>query len=653
MNEEIQLHFEDVDPAGETVVHARTNYGDDIDEQSSHSIDGNGLQDDHSDDYMDLQDDRDDDAATDSSARAAPSVDDIELQGGPSDDATGALGEQADLGVDDIDPQDNHGDDAAAYSGEQAVPEDDDIDLQKDYGDDVVMPDGDQAGPSNDVIDHQAVRSDDGGMPSGNRGAVESVAWSSSVQEPDDEGPGSSGRTMGVDLANDRRVMAMETQGWRYPISHLVFDYRQMTDEEFSGLVEDIKKKGLACPITRWRGEIIDGVHRLLACLEAGVEPVFEDLDDDADPEGHIESKNDKRRHLTFGERAEAAAKRSTRSKRGRPRLPDAEKSANLRNKSTSLTQEEAAKSVKISARSVSHGVRVFSSDSSAIPELQQAVREDTISVSDASRVVHETPEVQRKAVQLVASGESRTAVDGVRLARRASGPPCWKDADVVSPVYEKDGICIHRVGVGDLISRLEAGSADVVICASTAPDESGDRMLGSAAMLACHVLSNEGILILAADPGRLPQQLARVTQRKNLEWICQVQLVFESAVSNTGEPHYIEQRCITLLLFGKSGARFDGGDDVIFVPPKQGGFTNHPKWIEHAAGLIISRFVKPDLDVCFPDLSVGNSHLLIAAAKEGCKIIAADSDQSRIGRVVEELSKLPTSPIADDSAGT
>ncbi len=199
MNEEIQLHFEDVDPTEETVVHARTNYGDDIDEQSSHSIDGNGLQDDHSDDYMDLQDDRDDDAATDSSARAAPSVDDIELQAGPSDDATGALGEQADLGVDDIDPQDNH-------------------------GDDVVMPDGDQAGPSNDVIDHQAVRSDDAVMPSGERDAVESVAPSGSVQEPDDEGTGSPGRTMGVGLVNDRRVMAMETPGWRYPISSLVFD---------------------------------------------------------------------------------------------------------------------------------------------------------------------------------------------------------------------------------------------------------------------------------------------------------------------------------------------------------------------------------------------------------------------------------------------
>ena len=104
--------------------------------------------------------------------------------------------------------------------------------------------------------------------------------------------------------------------------------------------------------------------------------------------------------------------------------------------------------------------------------------------------------------------------------------------------------------------------------------------------------------------------------------------------------------------LFGKSGARLDGGDDVIFVPPQQGGFTNQPKRIEHAAGLIISRFVKPDLDVCFPDLSVGNSRLLIAAAKVGCKIIAADSDQSRIGRVVEELSKLPSRPLSEDHAG-
>ena len=393
MIQDFQRHFEGMDPT-KSDFHGGTTHGDDIGEQDAFS------------------------------------PDDIELLHGHGDDDAAALKAQADLSDNGIDLEDDYVADAVVESNEQG----EDIAKQDAFNTDDIVPldengvdasneSSEQAVNSTDDIDLASPRGD-AAVASREWDAVESVASSGSVQEPDDEGPGSSGRTMGVDLANDRRVMAMETQGWRYPISHLVFDYRQMTDEEFSGLVEDIKKKGLACPITRWRGEIIDGVHRLLACLEAGVEPVFEDLDDDADPEGHIESKNDKRRHLTFGERAEAAAKRSTRSKRGRPRLPDAEKSANLRNKSTSLTQEEAAKSVKISARSVSHGVRVFSSDSSAIPELQQAVREDTISVSDASRVVHETPEVQRKAVQLVASGESRTAVDGVRQARRESGPP-------------------------------------------------------------------------------------------------------------------------------------------------------------------------------------------------------------------------------------
>ena len=652
MNQDSQMHFEEMTDPTEPVFRGGTTHSDDA-----------GIQDSSSLDDVDLLDGHEDDASPAIGAKADLSDYGIKPQDDCVDDAVVACNEQVDdisegatPGVDVIDPKDEQWNAAATDSSEKAAPGEDDIDLEIDHGDDVVMPASDQAGLSNDDIDLQGDRSDAEVMPSGERDAVESVAPSGSVQEPDDAGTGSSGRTMGVGLVNDRRVMAMESPGWRYPISSLVFDFRQMTDEEFSGLVGDIKDKGLACPITRWRGEIIDGVHRLLACLEACVEPVFEDLDDDADPEGHIESKNDKRRHLTFGEKAEAAAKRSARSKRGRrwPSIGAGDYSANLQNNPDGpLTQEKAAERSGVSLRTVAYGAKVFSSESNAAPELQQAVREDKISVSDASRVVDETPEIQRKAVQLVASGESRTAVDGVRQACLESAPPCWKDADVVSPVYEKDGICIHRVGVRDLPLRVKAGSADVVICTAAPHGDFEDSALAFAPMLASHVLSTEGFLILEADSGRLPQQLARVTQRKNLEWICQVNLVFESAVSNTGEPHYIEQRCIPLLLFGKSGARLDGGDDVIFVPPQQGGFTNQPKWIEHAAGLIISRFVKPDLDVCFPDLSVGNSRLLIAAAKAGCKIIAADSDQSRIERVVEELSKLPTSPIADDSTGT
>ena len=316
------------------------------------------------------------------------------------------------------------------------------------------------------------------------------------------------------------------------------------------------------------------------------------------------------------------------------------------------LTQEEAAKQYELSLRTLAYGAKVFSRDSTAAPELRQAVREDKIAVSDASQVVNETPETQRRAVDLVASGESRTAVEGVRKTRREAAVRPSEGVDVVSPAYEKDGICIHRGNVTDLLVRLKRGSVDAVICAPGPDDDYGDSTPALAAIVASHALSTEGILVLAADPGRLPEQLARVTQRKNLNWICQVHLVFESGIGNTGEPHYIEQRTVPLLLFGKSGTRLDGGDDVIVVPPQPEESKNEPQSIQHAAELVIRRFVKRGQVVFFPDLSVWNSSLLIAAAKAGCKIIAADSKQSRIRSVVKELSKLPTSPLSDHRAG-
>ena len=644
MNQESQMHFEGMEP-NETGFHGETRYGDDIGDPDASGVDDTGLQDGRSDDtdadsgeqttcgvdHMGLLDDLSNDVAPVSNEQTALSPEDNHLRDDLSDDSAADSNEQAGPSTDSIGPLDDLGDDAAANSSEQAARSVDDIDLQDEHGDHAAAAHSPQGYANND------------GTSSG------------SVEEPDNEGTGSLGQTTGMVLTNDRRVIAMETPGWRYPFSHLVFDYRQMTDEEFSGLVEDIKEKGLQCPITRWRGEIIDGVHRLLACLEAGVEPVFEDLDDDADPEAHIVSKNDKRRHLTFGERAEAAAKRSARSKRGRPRLSDAEKSVNLRNKPASLTQEEAAKSVKISPKSVSHGVRVFSSDSSAIPSLQQAVREDKIAISDASRVVTEPPEIQQRAIDLVVSGESKTVMEGVGKARLESASRS-KDTNADSLpynslVYDKDGARIYRSGAIDLMERVPPGSVDVVISAPAPQDASMDESLSHAAIFASHALTTEGLLVLAADSGRLQQQLARVRQRR-LEWICQIHLFFESPISNTGEPHYIEQRIIPLLLFGKPGTRLDGGDDVMVVPPQREETKNEPQSIQHAADLVIGRFVKSGPVVCVPELSGGSYSLLMAAARAGCKIIAADDKPSRIKRLVRELSKLQTDSFTGDHAG-
>ena len=47
--------------------------------------------------------------------------------------------------------------------------------------------------------------------------------------------------------------------------------FPMMSEEEFTDLVEDIKKHGLREPIWTWEGKIVDGRNRYLACTKAGV----------------------------------------------------------------------------------------------------------------------------------------------------------------------------------------------------------------------------------------------------------------------------------------------------------------------------------------------------------------------------------------------
>lgn len=81
--------------------------------------------------------------------------------------------------------------------------------------------------------------------------------------------------------------------------------------EDFDKLVADIKANGLHLPILLYRDKVLDGRKRLRACLATGVAPVFatakaKDCDSALNL---VVSMNEHRRHLSFEERAFAAAR--------------------------------------------------------------------------------------------------------------------------------------------------------------------------------------------------------------------------------------------------------------------------------------------------------------------------------------------------------
>jgi hypothetical protein len=73
--------------------------------------------------------------------------------------------------------------------------------------------------------------------------------------------------------------------------------------DDFDALVASIREFGLHEPIWLYEGKILDGRNRYLACLEAGVEPKFQQYEGN-DPLGFSVMKNTHRRNLSPSQRA-------------------------------------------------------------------------------------------------------------------------------------------------------------------------------------------------------------------------------------------------------------------------------------------------------------------------------------------------------------
>lgn len=92
-----------------------------------------------------------------------------------------------------------------------------------------------------------------------------------------------------------------------YELHPLCTLFPRVTGAEFDGLVADIKAHGLRQPIVLHGGMILDGGNRYRACVEAGVEPVFQEFQGD-NLVSFVLSANLHRRHLSAGQQAAIVA---------------------------------------------------------------------------------------------------------------------------------------------------------------------------------------------------------------------------------------------------------------------------------------------------------------------------------------------------------
>ena len=182
------------------------------------------------------------------------------------------------------------------------------------------------------------------------------------------------------------------------------------SETEVRAMASNIQRVGQLYPALRWRGQIISGRRRLLACAAAGVEPWIEDLPDDADVAGLVEGLDLCRRHDTKGDLVISAgllAKWITEQRR-----------AGVANLPGGRATEHAAEDSGLSSKTVTCAVRVLETGDDALIE---SVRSGDVAVSAAAKLAKLSPEER---VRVLEGGETvarrqRAAYDrSVMLAR-------------------------------------------------------------------------------------------------------------------------------------------------------------------------------------------------------------------------------------------
>jgi ParB-like chromosome segregation protein Spo0J len=192
--------------------------------------------------------------------------------------------------------------------------------------------------------------------------------------------------------------------------------------------------------IVLYQGQVLDGRRRQAACIRAGVKPLYRDFGSRAsDGFGPLDwafTVNFQRRDLSKGERALCAA-RYANMKRGYNQNSSV-------NGKPPVSQREAAEKFGADRGTVERAARVLK----GVPELEQAVLAETVSVSDAAAIAGEDPKLQREALEAVQAGEAKTLKEAVRTVK--GRPPtdraalCRALEEMIEQLAGVDLVCVR-----------------------------------------------------------------------------------------------------------------------------------------------------------------------------------------------------------------
>ena len=293
---------------------------------------------------------------------------------------------------------------------------------------------------------------------------------------------------------------------------------------------------------------------------------------------------------------------------------------------------------LQVSRRSVIHAGRVLSEDNPAVPALRRAVEQGRVRVSDASGVIDQPAEVQRKVLERVVRGESKNVAaavkrvndETVRQEDRAA-----LESHRPKPVGETT--TLHQSTVADLHMLVGAATVDAIV---TNPPHTAEYLpvFSDLAAFAAHALKPEGVMVVMSGVTHLPEVLRQLTH-PGLKWVCEFDYRPDGPPANLDFPHRVRLRRSPLLVYGRDRFRLDGGDDVIEAPPLGGISQWDRQRMDAGMALIAERFTRPGQVVCDP-VVLDRSSTALAARKHGCTFIGAGKDKSCIDRIWRRLAQ-------------
>ena len=432
--------------------------------------------------------------------------------------------------------------------------------------------------------------------------------------------------------------MESETLG-SHKISPLARLFPRHSGDTYEALKRDIELHGQTEPISRHRGLILDGVHRLQAYLELGKNPWIVDLKDDVNPQAFVVSKNIRRRDLAKGERVVLAFRISEGSVPGRPSEGQGEHCPTI---------EDAAKALSVPRRSVEQVRRVARE---GVSELRQAVLDYSIKASDAERIIHLPAEVQRSAVERKLMAEFRTvaaAADKVEQEITEKADVEAANALLALPLGET--VTLVHSTVSNFHRSVEAESVDLIFSFPPLGRQHLD-LFSDLAAFAVHALRPKGLMALLADSTLLPEITKRVG-RDDLKFLIEYDYRFPGRGSKLPHPHRGAVNRQPLLIYGKQRASLPAGSNFIEEPRDDGstGSGKSTRLLEQGMAQVVSRFLPPGGTGCQP-LLLNHAGFAIAARRFGCRFIGA-SDNPRFIKMLRDRLELEEGKSKDPGEG-